>query len=262
MSVRHHPAVPGAWVAWGITLRSLKLIPRLPSTFFPSLLMPVFLTISFAGAFSGLVLLPGFPAEKSIDWFIPMTTLQGAAFAGITTGMGLARDLENGFYDRLLLSPASRGSLLAGPLLASVLRALIPVVLLLGVAVVGGANFHAGLVGVAWLVLASLGFALSAGAWSVGLALRFKTQQIAPLMQSGTFLLVFLSTAQMPLELLTGWLHSVATVNPMTYILELARQGFVGDVTWATTWPGLVALGALVAVLGAFAARGMQRVTP
>jgi ABC-2 type transport system permease protein len=262
MSVRHHPAVPGAWVAWGITLRSLKLIPRLPSTFFPSLLMPVFLTISFAGAFSGLVLLPGFPAEKSIDWFIPMTTLQGAAFAGITTGMGLARDLENGFYDRLLLSPASRGSLLAGPLLASVLRALIPVVLLLGVAVVGGANFHAGLAGVAWLVLASLGFALSAGAWSVGLALRFKTQQIAPLMQSGTFLLIFLSTAQMPLELLNGWLHSVATVNPMTYILELARQGFVGDVTWATTWPGLVALGALVAVLGTFAARGMQRVTP
>ena len=261
MSV-HHPAVPGAWVAWGITLRSLKLIPRLPSTFIPSLLMPVFLTISFAGAFSGLVLLPGFPAEKSIDWFIPMTTLQGAAFAGITTGMGLARDLENGFYDRLLLSPASRGSLLAGPLLASVLRALIPVVLLLGVAVVGGANFHAGLAGVAWLVLASLGFALAAGAWSVGLALRFKTQQIAPLMQSGTFLLVFLSTAQMPLELLSGWLHSVATVNPMTYILELARQGFVGDVTWATTWPGLVALGALVAVLGAFAARGMQRVTP
>ena len=255
-------AVPGAWVAWGITLRSLKLIPRLPSTFIPSLLMPVFLTISFAGAFSGLVLLPGFPAEKSIDWFIPMTTLQGAAFAGITTGMGLARDLENGFYDRLLLSPASRGSLLAGPLLASVLRALIPVVLLLGVAVVGGANFHAGLASVAWLVLASLGFALAAGAWSVGLALRFKTQQIAPLMQSGTFLLVFLSTAQMPLELLTGWLHSVATVNPMTYILELARQGFVGDVTWATTWPGLVALGALVTVLGTFAARGMQRVTP
>ena len=262
MSVRQGSAVPGAWVAWGITLRSLMLIPRLPSTFFPSLLMPVFLTISFAGAFSGLVLLPGFPAEKSIDWFVPMTTLQGAAFAGITTGMGLARDLENGFYDRLLLSPASRGSLLAGPLLASVLRALIPVVLLLGVAVVGGANFHVGLAGVAWLVLASLGFALAAGAWSVGLALRFKTQQIAPLMQSGTFLLVFLSTAQMPLELLTGWLHSVATVNPMTYILELARQGFVGDVTWATTWPGLVALGALVGVLGTFAARGMQRVTP
>ena len=62
-------------VTWGIAARSLKLIPRLPSTFVPSLVMPVFFTISFAGAFSGLVLLPGFPAEKIIDWFLPMTTI-------------------------------------------------------------------------------------------------------------------------------------------------------------------------------------------
>ena len=254
--------VSGTRVAWGITVRSLRLIPRLPSTFFPSLMMPVLLTVSFAGAFSGIVLLPGFPAEKSIDWFVPMTTLQGAAFAGITTGMGMARDLESGFYDRLLLSPAARGALLAGPLLAAVLRALIPVFLLLAVAVVGGANFRAGLGGVGALVLASLGFALAAGAWSVGIALRFKTQQVAPLMQSATFLLIFLSTAQMPLDLLSGWLHSVARVNPMTYVLELARQGFVGDVMWSTTWPGLVALSALVAALGTFALRGMQRVIP
>ncbi len=252
----------GARVTWGLTERSLKLIPRLPSTFFPSLIMPVFLTISFAGAFSGIVLLEGFPADKTIDWFVPMTALQGAAFAGITTGMGTARDLENGFYDRLLLSPASRLSLLAGPLVASVLRAFIPLALLLIVAVLGGAHFYAGAVGIAMLLVAGLGFAFAAGCWSVGLALRFKSQQIAPLMQSGTFLIVFLSTAQMPLELLGGWLHAVARVNPMTYILELARQGFLGEVSWATTWPGLVAVATLAAALFGFAARSMQKVTP
>src|SRR3989337_1457369 len=99
-------------VTWGITRRSIILISRLPSAFFPSLMMPVFLTISFAGAFSGIVDLPGSRAEKAIDWFIPMTTIQGAAFAGITTGMGVARDFENGFYDRFLASPASRVALL------------------------------------------------------------------------------------------------------------------------------------------------------
>jgi len=238
------------------------LIPRQPSTFFPSLMMPVFLTISFAGAFSGIVLLAGFPAEKAIDWFVPMTALQGAAFAGITTGMGTARDMENGFYDRFLLSPAPRMALLLGPLIASVLRAFIPLAILLLLALVGGANFRDGLLGVATLVIAGLGFALAAGAWAVGLALRFRTQQIVPLMQSGTFLLVFLSTAQMPLELLGGWLHAVARVNPMTYILELARQGFLGEVAWSTTWPGLIALAGLIGVLGVFAARGMQKVTP
>jgi len=238
------------------------LIPRQPSTFFPSLMMPVFLTISFAGAFSGIVLLAGFPAEKAIDWFVPMTALQGAAFAGITTGMGTARDMENGFYDRFLLSPAPRMALLLGPLIAAVLRAFIPLAILLLLALVGGANFRDGWLGVATLVTAGLGFALAAGAWAVGLALRFKTQQIVPLMQSGTFLIVFLSTAQMPLELLGGWLHAVARVNPMTYILELARQGFLGQVAWSTTWPGLLALAGLVGVLGTFAARGMQKVTP
>ena len=249
-------------VTWGIALRSLKLIPRLPSTFLPSLMMPIFLTIAFAGAFSGLVLLPGFPADKIIDWFIPMTTVQGAAFAGITAGMGAARDLENGFFDRLLVSPASRTSLLMGPLVASMFRSIIPITILMVAAVIGGAHFYGGMVGVGMLAIACLGIALVSGAWAMGLALRFKTQQAAPLMQTGVFMAIFLSTAQMPINLLTGWLHEVARVNPMTNVLGLARQGFLGDVTWAQTWPGLLSLAAMIAVTLMFAGRAMQKVTP
>lgn len=250
-------------VVWGIAARSIMLIPRIPSTFVPSLVMPVVLTVAMAGAFSGLVLLPGFPAAKALDWFIPMATIQGAAFAGITTGMGVARDLENGFYDRLLLSPASRAALLAGPLVASLARALVPLALLIVIAAVSGATFAGGaLPTIATLGVASLGVALVAGGWSLGLALRFKTQQAAPLMQSGIFLVVFLSTAQMPIEYLTGWLHAVARVNPMTNILALAREGFLGPVTWDGSWPGLVALAGFGFVTIAFSARGMQKVVP
>jgi ABC-2 type transport system permease protein len=249
-------------ITWGIAERSLKLIPRLPSTFVPSLVMPLFLTVAFTGAFAGLVLLPGFPADKIIDWFIPMTTLQGCLFAGITTGLGVARDLENGFYDRLLASPAPRASLVAGPLLASLLRALIPLTLLTVIAALSGAHFSGGIAGVTSLVVAGLGVAVSGGAWALGLALRFKTQQAAPLMQSGAFLIVFLSTAQMPINLLTGWLHTVARFNPMTNILALAREGFLGEVTWGGTWPGLVSLAGMMLVLVLFAGRGMQKVIP
>ena len=249
-------------VTRGIAVRSLKLIPRVPSTFVPSLIMPIFLTISFTGAFSGLVLLPGFPADKIIDWFIPMTIVQGAAFAGITTGMGVARDLQNGFFDRLLASPAPRRSLVAGPLLAAILRATIPLAILLVVGLIGGAHFKDGLVGVGTLAIAAYGMALVAAGWAVGLALRIKSMQAAPLMQTGLFIVIFLSTAQMPIHLLTGWLHGVARVNPMTNVLALAREGFLGPVTWAQTWPGLLALAGMISLAVLFAARGMQKVIP
>jgi ABC-2 type transport system permease protein len=249
-------------VTWSIAARSLKLIPRLPSTFIPSLIMPVFLTIAFTGAFSGLVLLPRFPADEIINWFLPMTIVQGAAFAGVTTGMGVARDLENGFYDRLLSSPASRAALMAGPLVASVLRGLLPFGLLLAAAPFVGADLPGGPLGIGTLAVASLGIALIAGGWALGLALRFKTMQSAPLMQTGIFLAFFLSTAQMPIELLTGWLHNVARLNPMTNVFELARQGFLGTVTWTHTWPGLVSLLGMAALLLVFASRGMSRVIP
>lgn len=247
-------------VTWGITERSLKLIPRYPSTFIPSLIMPVFFVVAFAGAFSGLVNLPGFPVAQMIDWILPMSTLQGCAFAGITTGMAVARDLENGFFDRLVMSPAHRGALVAGPLLASVLRALLPLVLLSMVGIVAGANFREGIYTLWPLAVAGLGTALIAGMWAVGLALRAKSSQAAPMMQMPVFLGFFLSTAQMPVELLTGWVKLVARFNPMTNVLELSRQGFLGGIAWETTWPGLMSLLAMALLLGVYAYRGIKKV--
>ena len=249
-------------ITWNVAKRSLMLIPRMPSTFFPSLIMPVFLTISFAGAFSGIVNLPGFPADSALSWFIPMTTIQGAAFAGVTTGMGVARDFESGFYDRFLASPASRASLLGGPLLAAMFRGFLPVVLLLIITAVTGTDIPGGLLGVLVLAIAAVFVALSAGAWSVGVAIRSKSMQSTPLMQAGMFLGLFLSTAQMPIELLTGWLHTVARFNPMTNVFQLARQGYLGDVTWAHTWPGLLSLVGMVTFLALFAYQGMRKVIP
>lgn len=246
--------------SWNIATRSIKLIPRVPSTFFPSLIMPLVLVIAFGGQFAGLALLPGFPTDQILNWFVPMATIQGCAFAGITTGLGVARDLESGFFDRFLLSPVPRGALVAGPLIASVLRGFLPLALLTGVIFVSAAELSAGFMGWVVYAIAGLGIALIAGGWAFGLAIRMKTMQAAPLMQSGVFLVVFMSTAQMPLDLIGGWLHTVARVNPMTNILALARQGFLGDVTWAGTWPGLLALAGFALVTTTFATTGMRKI--
>lgn len=245
--------------SWSLATRSLKLIPRVPSTFVPSLVMPLFLVTAFAGQFAGLTLIAGFPTNEILNWFVPMSTMQGCAFAGITTGLGVARDLESGFFDRFLLSPVPRTALVAGPLIASVLRGVLPLTLLSGVILFSAAELVAGPIGWITYAIAGLGVALIAGGWAFGLAIRIKSMQAAPLMQTGLFIVIFMSTAHMPLHLIGGWLHGVARFNPMTNIFALARQGFLGDVTWATTWPGLLAIAGFATVTTTFAVRGLRK---
>ena len=73
------------------------------------------------------------------------------------------------------------------------------------------------------------------------------------------FILVLTTTAYAPLALLQGWLQTVARLNPLTQVVDAVRQGFVGGtVTWAGTWPGLVALAGMLTVLVYFALRGMR----
>ena len=91
------------------------------------------------------------------------------------------------------------------------------------------------------------------------LALRFKSQSAAPLMQAGMMALILTTTAYAPLALLQPWLQQIARVNPVTQVLDAARQGFVGSVTWAGTWPGLLALGGMLLLLGFLALRQMRR---
>ena len=93
-----------------------------------------------------------------------------------------------------------------------------------------------------------MGMAVVAATWGTSLAFRFRTQSAAPVMQVGMFLAVLLTTAYAPLALLTGWLQTVARLNPVTQVVEAARQGFVGSVTWSDTWPGYLALFGLAAI--------------
>lgn len=245
-----------------LALRSVSLIPRVPATFVPSLIFPIFTVVVFSGAFGAVANLPGFPVESMVDWMLPMAIIQGSAFTGVTVGLGVARDLESGFFDRLALAPVKPLALVTGPMLAAMIRTLMPFVLVMAAGLLAGVHLRDGVSGVLMLLLAAEGVAVVAAGWALGLALRFKTMKIGALMQVGVFVTVFLSTANVPIEFLTGWLHTVARFNPMTNVLALSRQGFVGDVTWATTWPGLVALTGGIVALGTFAVRGLRSLTP
>lgn len=242
----------------GLSGRSLRRIVRLPSAFFPALVMPIFQSIAFSGTFFAITKLPGFPTDRSINWFMPLGVCMGSAFSGMGLGFTLIGDIETGFFDRLRMAPAPRNALILGPLLAAWLRTILVVTAVLGVGFAIGARLSGGLLGVLTLYLAGFGVATIATGWGLGLALRFRDMRGAAVMQLGLFLTMFVSSAQAPLSVMRGWLHAVARYNPVTNILRLARQGFLHGVTWQGTWGGLVAIAGLSAASLVFARRGLD----
>jgi ABC-2 type transport system permease protein len=254
---------PPAWrtnlaTIGALMARSKNELLRVPGAAIPGVLAPTIFFLGLNGVFGALTQLNGFTTGSYESYIVPVSMLQGAGFTGATAGVNLARDIEQGWVDRLLVSPAPRWVLLAGTVLAASARALIPATFVLAIAFVLGAQWP-GLDGllVAYLMVAAM--AAVAACWGSGLALRFKSQSAAPLMQSATMALVLMTTAYAPLLLLQPWMRSVAEVNPATEVIEAARQGFVGGVSWAGTWPGIVALAGLLALLGAWALREMRR---
>lgn len=249
-----------ATLVWALVRRAANELVRVPAAAIPGVLAPTIFFVGLTSVFGNLTLLPGFDSHSYQSFLVPISLMQGAAFTGAATGVNLARDIENGWFDRLLASPAPRPALLAGMVASASLRALLPATVVLLVAFALGAHFP-GVDGLLIAVLVVMGMAAVAATWGAALALRFRSQSAAPLMQAGMLILVLTTTAYAPLGLLTGWIHTVAEYNPVTQVVEAVRQGFVGGVSWSDTWPGLVALAGLGAVMTYFALRGMRRIT-
>jgi len=239
--------------------RALNEILRVPGAAIPGVLAPTVFMLGISAVFGNVTNLQGFSdINDYLAFVLPVGLLQGAGFTGAATGVNLARDIEQGWFDRLLLAPISRPMLLAGLITSASLRALIPTTTLVAVGLIFGVKFPGF---TELLIAASLVMILAActGCWGTIIALKFKTQQAAPLMQIGSFVAVLFTAAYAPKEMLQPWLKAVATVNPVNYVLTGVRQGFIGTVTWADTWPAYVAAFGLLTVLGAFAVRGMLR---
>jgi ABC-2 type transport system permease protein len=263
----HHSGTPATssraavWpVAWAMARRSAIGTLRIPASVVPMVVMPLFFVVAFGGAFSAVTMLPGFPTGNILNWVAPFAVLQGASFAGFGSAFSVGRDLENGFYDRLLMAPTRRVALMAGALVYSAMRAFVPVAIVVPAVLLAGVTIDGGLLGLAMLIVAAVGVAIASGLWGLGVVYRTRTQRAGGLIQVGIFAAMFLSIGIVPLTAMEGtWLYWVARWNPITRVLDMARSGFVGQVAWAEIWPGLVALGLLFVVLGTFAWRAFRR---
>ncbi len=245
-------------VVVALVRRALNEITRVPGAAIPGVIAPTIFVVGLTSVFGQADRLTGFGDVDFRTFVVPVGFLQAAGFTGAATGVNLARDIEQGWFDRLLLCPAPRLTVLAGVVASAALRCLLPVSFLFAVAMLIGVDFP-GIDGLLVALGLVMGLASALACFAVTLALRLRTQQAAPLMQMGSFVGVLFTPAYAPKELLAGWLEVLATLNPVTLVLTGVRQGFVGEVTWSATWPAVLALVGLVVVFGALAARGLRR---
>ena len=245
-------------VARGVAWRTLHNVFTNPSLLLPSLIFPLFFFVAFAGGLSRVGDIPGFDFPPGYTAFqFVFVLMQSAAFGGVFTGFGIARDFESGFARRLLLAAPNRSGILLGYTAAALGRWLVTASVLTVIAFAAG--MHVGGSGVDLFGLYTLAAVLNLAAvlWAAGVAMRFRTMQAGPIMQLPVFLILFFAPVYVPLSLLEGWIHVVATANPVTRVLESGR-GFVAG---APTEVGIAYGAALALAVGfsVWAWRGLRK---
>jgi len=217
-------------VALGVAWRNLHNAFTNPAILLPSLLFPLFFFTAFAGGLSRVADVPGFQFAPGYTAFqFVFVFLQSAAFGGVFTGFSIARDFESGFARRLLLAAPRRTGIVAGYALSALVRWLFTAAVVTGVALAAGMEVGGTGVDLLGLFLLGLVVNLAAILWAAGVAMRTRTMQAGPLMQMPVFLTLFIAPVYVPLDLLQGWIHAVAKVNPATFFLEAGRGLIAGE---------------------------------
>jgi ABC-type multidrug transport system permease subunit len=240
----------------GLTRRQAVRSAKSPPLLLPPILFPLMLFAAFAGGLSALALLPTFDYPDYTTFQFVWILLTAMAMAAMATGLSLAQDFESGFAGRILLATAQRWPLVAGYALSGLLRGLVIGALLFAVGLAVGMEVSGSALEILAVIALALLFNIAVTFWGIGVALRMKSVQAAPLLQTPVLIVLFLVPVYTPRNLLSGWVQTAADGNPITPIVEAARGLIIGE-------PDRVALafgisGALIAVFAIWAVTGLR----
>ncbi len=241
---------------WFLMRRSLLVTLRNPFSFIPNLIISVFFLLVYTSGLSGISNLPQFDGVDYLNFILPVSIVSGAVGGAGGAGQALVKDIESGYFARLLLTPVSRTAIVLGPMLAGMLQLFVQTLLIFGMAFLLGLSIPVGVSGFFLTILLALGFGLAFAGYSVGVALKTRNAQAA---QAGTLLffpLIFLSTTFVPKDLVEAeWLKIAATINPTTYIMEGMRSVLTRpEIDWSVYWQGLIVAAVLSIAMVIFAA--------
>jgi ABC-2 type transport system permease protein len=243
--------------------RSVKQAFRRPQFLAPILLFPsLFLAVNTGGA-GRATQLPAFPAVHGfLDFQLAGAMLQSTMLAGVSAAIALALDIEIGFFDRLIVAPISRVSFVLGRLSATGVLGLVSAAWFLTIGLVFGAHIEAGVPGALVVVVLVALNAIAFGTIGAALALKSGNASTAQGIFPLVFVILFLSSAYFPRNLLLEPARTIADWNPMSLIAESLREPIISGLTFADTVKGLAGIAIIAAigsVLSAFSLRARLR---
>lgn len=227
-----------------LTIRSLREVMRQPAFEVQNYFIPLFFFAVTVGAL-GNVSERAFGVDNYQGFAVPVAVLQGVASGASVSSLAMVTDIERGYFDKLLLTPTPRIALVLGRLFGDGVRVMLIAAAILLVGFIFGAGMEAGPLGyVAILLLAGL-FGLSYAGFGLAIALRTGSPQAAQAGFLVFFPLLFLSPAFAPKSYFDPWLEFLATINPVTYILEGIRSLVLQGWDWTDIGQALLAIAGL-----------------
>lgn len=221
--------------------RGLGKLFRNPGEALMGLGMSLFFLVVYQAGFGGIGFLPEFGGAGYLAFILPMSLVSLAMGSSAGASPSLHDDLQSGYFRRLYLSPVSRWSFVAAPILADALATLVLTAALLGAGILFGVPLRFRILSALAVTALSLLWGITLSALSAGIMLRTGSSQGAKIVTTAVFPLIFLSTTFLPRELITSrWLKVVSWGNPLTYLMEGMRYLLAG------TSPGWYLTAALV----------------
>jgi ABC-2 type transport system permease protein len=215
----------GAKQVYLLAGRSVRRTLRQPVLIVPTIAFPLLLLAINTSGLASTTKIPGFPADSFLDFALVVTFMQGALFAATAAGSSLATDIETGFLNRLSLTPMRRSALLVGQLAGASTLAFLGALTYLTVGLIAGAGLKSGFLGGVVLITFALFVALGFGAIGAMMALRTGSGEAVQGLFPLLFVVFFLSSMNMPRNLMEiDWFRTVATWNPISYLIEAMRS--------------------------------------
>lgn len=206
---------------------------RDPAAVIPPLLISIFFLLVNSSTLSGAAnfFLPG---QSYLGFIVPLTIISASLSGAGIAGQSIVRDIERGYFDKLMLTPVSRAAIVLGPMIAGAFILTLQTFLILVIALMMGLQPQTGVVGLISVLVYATFIGVSFAGFTVGMALFTGSAAATGGASFIFFPLTFLTATYVPFNLLTGWIRTAAEFNPITYPLEAMRAllntGFDADI--------------------------------